>query len=67
MLPEFTRVAGDHVFRKDREGRFKHRIYHQLDYYKDKYGEFLCTGCGRCIEGCPTRIDFVPIINEMKP
>ncbi len=66
QLPEFTRVAGDHVFRKDREQRFKHRIYHQLEYFREKYGVDLCVGCGRCISGCPTRIDFVNIINEMK-
>jgi sulfhydrogenase subunit beta (sulfur reductase) len=66
QLPEFTKVAGGHVFRQDREQRFKHRIYHQLDYFKKKYGVQLCVGCGRCIDGCPTRIDFVQIINEMK-
>jgi formate hydrogenlyase subunit 6/NADH:ubiquinone oxidoreductase subunit I len=66
QLQDFTRVAGDHVFRQKREDRFKHRIYHQLQYFKDKYGEHLCVGCGRCIEGCPTRIDFVGIINDMR-
>ena len=65
MLQEFTRVAGNHIFRKERDERFKHRIYHQLQYYKEKYGEDLCVGCGRCITGCPTRIDFVKMINEM--
>ncbi|MFH1173705.1 MAG: 4Fe-4S dicluster domain-containing protein [archaeon] len=67
QLPEFTKVAGNHIFRQDRAQRFKHRIYHQLDYFKQKYGIQLCVGCGRCIEGCPTRIDFVQIINEMNP
>ncbi|MBL7055313.1 4Fe-4S dicluster domain-containing protein [Candidatus Woesearchaeota archaeon] len=66
QVPEFTKVAGDHVFRQEREERFKHRIYHQLDYFKEKYNVNMCTGCGRCIEGCPTRIDFVKIINEME-
>jgi sulfhydrogenase subunit beta (sulfur reductase) len=66
QLPEFTRIAGNYVFRKDREQRFKHRIYHQLDYFKEKYGVTMCVGCGRCIEACPTRIDFVDIINNMK-
>ncbi len=66
QLQEFTRVAGNHVFRKEREERFKHRIYHQLQYFQEKYGTQMCVGCGRCIEGCPTRIDFVKIINEMK-
>jgi len=66
QLQEFTKVAGDHVFRKNRDERFKHRIYHQLEYFKEKYGVPLCVGCGRCISGCPTRIDFVEIINKMK-
>lgn len=66
QLQEFTEVAGKHVFREKREERFKHRIYHQLDYFKKKYGFNLCTGCGRCIEGCPTRIDFVKLLNQMK-
>ncbi len=66
QLLDFTRVAGNHVFREKREERFKHRIYHQLDYFRQKYGIDLCVGCGRCITGCPTRIDFVEIINGMR-
>ncbi len=66
QLQEFTRVAGGHVFREKREERFKHRIFHQLEYFREKYGVDLCVGCGRCIEGCPTRIDFVELINGMK-
>ena len=66
QVEDFTRVTGNHVFRKKREERFKHRIYHQLEYFKEKNGVNLCVGCGRCIEACPTRIDFVQILNEMK-
>ena len=66
QLKEFTKVAGGHVFREERDQRFKHRIYHQLQYFKDKHGVNLCVGCGRCIQACPTRIDFVKILNEMK-
>lgn len=66
QLKDFTRVAGGHVFRDTREARFKHRIYHQLQYFRDRNGINLCVGCGRCIQGCPTRIDFVKIINAMR-
>jgi ferredoxin len=66
QLPCFTKVAGGHVFRMTREDRFKHRIFHQLQYFKDRHGMNLCTGCGRCIRGCPTRINFVKILNEMQ-
>lgn len=65
QLQEFTRVAGNHIFRKERTHRFKHRIYHQLSYFKQKHNTHLCVGCGRCIAGCPTRIDFVRTINEI--
>lgn len=61
----FTRVAGDHVFRAEKEHKFKHRIFHQLDYFKKDHGESLCTGCGRCIRYCPTKIDFITALNEM--
>ena len=65
QLKSFTRVSGGHVFRDGREARFKHRIYHQLQYFKDRHGINLCGGCGRCIRFCPTRIDFVDMINRM--
>ncbi len=65
QLKSFTRVAGDHIFRDSREERFKHRIYHQLQYFKERYNVEMCVGCGRCITHCPTEIDFIEIINEM--
>jgi len=66
QLKHFTRVAGDHIFRDEKTARFKHRIYHQIQYFKDRHDVIFCTGCGRCIEGCPAKIDWVEIINEMK-
>ncbi|MBW2964699.1 4Fe-4S dicluster domain-containing protein [Candidatus Woesearchaeota archaeon] len=66
QLQCFTKVAGGHVFRSSRDDRFKHRIYHQVQYFKERHDMTLCTGCGRCIRGCPTRINWVNIINEME-
>lgn len=66
QLQCFTKVAGGHIFRQTRDARFKHRIYHQLQYFKERHGINLCTGCGRCIRGCPTRINFVNALNEMQ-
>ncbi len=66
QVKEFSTVAGNHTFRDSRESRFKHRIFHQLEYFKQRYGIDLCVGCGRCISGCPTRIDFVDTLNKMK-
>ncbi|MFH1848803.1 MAG: 4Fe-4S dicluster domain-containing protein [archaeon] len=66
QLKSFTRVAGGEIFRHTRAGRFKHRIYHQIQYFYERHGTMFCTGCGRCIEGCPARIDWVEMINQMK-
>jgi AraC family transcriptional regulator len=39
---------------------------HWLDSFSERYGYPLCTGCGRCIVACPTGINIVNIINEVK-
>ena len=62
----FTLVAGGGVFRKERLPRFKHRIYHKLQYFREKFGFDMCTGCGRCIEACPRLIDFTEVINKFR-
>lgn len=65
QLKIFSRVAGEFVFREERYKRLKHRIYHQLNYFKKRYGRHLCVGCGRCISNCPTRIDMIEIIKKL--
>ncbi|MBW2971071.1 4Fe-4S dicluster domain-containing protein [Candidatus Woesearchaeota archaeon] len=66
QLKNFTRVAGDIYFRESRDRRLKHRIFHQLVYYKEKFDKQMCVGCGRCTTNCPTSIDMVKIVNELK-
>lgn len=58
MFRDFSRVAGDVIFRRDRTERCKQFIFHKLSYFKDEYGKQLCVGCGRCVDICPTGIDF---------
>ena len=58
FLLEFTRVAGNFYYRKEREERVKQFVYHKLYYFKKRFKESLCVGCGRCIEACPVFIDF---------
>jgi len=66
QLKSFSRVSGNKVFRDSRLARFKHFVYHKIVYYKNKYGGFMCTGCGRCLRVCPTKIDWVDTINLLK-
>jgi sulfhydrogenase subunit beta (sulfur reductase) len=62
--PDFTQVAGGHVFRAKRLQRYRHRVMHKLQFFKDKFDRSMCTGCGRCIDYCHSKIDFVKTINE---
>ena len=62
MYKDFTAVAGGHVFREKLEERFRHRIFHKLQYFREQFNESMCTGCGRCIRGCPTKIDWTKLI-----
>ncbi len=63
QLRSFSRVAGGKIFRESRLARFKHFVYHKVVYYKKHFGRYMCTGCGRCLRVCPTKIDWVNTIN----
>jgi sulfhydrogenase subunit beta (sulfur reductase) len=63
---DYTRVAGNHIFRQGRVERFKHRLLCKFKYFKDNYKETTCTGCGRCVTVCPSDICDIPkVINDI--
>jgi ferredoxin len=66
QLKSFSQVGGGKVFRDTRASRFKHFVYHKIVFYKKRFGNYMCVGCGRCLRVCPTKIDWVDTINETK-
>jgi sulfhydrogenase subunit beta (sulfur reductase) len=53
LLDGFTKVAGNHEFRKKRADRFRHRLYRKAQYVPAKIGgQIACVGCGRCVSAC---------------
>lgn len=63
---DYTRVAGNHIFRQGRLERFKHRLQCKFTYFKNNFDEITCTGCGRCITVCPADICDIPeIISDL--
>lgn len=46
--------------------RFRNRFMHKLQFYPEKYGRPLCTGCGRCIVVCPAQGSMDKIITFIK-
>ncbi|HDI02448.1 MAG TPA: hypothetical protein ENF93_02250, partial [Ignisphaera sp.] len=65
VLKSFTMVAGGRIVRKDREERFKFRYFHKFVFSIDRYGIFLCTGCGRCSAQCPAGINIIEVIKSV--
>lgn len=67
QLKSFSRVAGGKSYRDSRLSRFKHFVYHKIVYYRKIHKRPMCVGCGRCLRVCPTKIDWVNTINNLKP
>jgi ferredoxin len=61
----FTLHGSGHNPRKDQAARFRQRIMHKFRIYPERFGEILCTGCGRCIRACPAGMDLAAILNEI--
>ncbi len=66
MYGEYTMMAGGHNPRETGMERFRNRFLHKLEFFTERYGEPLCTGCGRCIAVCPTGINIIEIMEKAK-
>jgi ferredoxin len=61
----FTVHGSGHNPRKDQTARFRQRIMHKFNFYPARFGEILCTGCGRCVRVCAAGMDLVSILGEI--
>ncbi len=61
----FQKVAGGANPRARLALRLKQRFYDKFVFFKEKYGEYACSGCGRCIEVCPSGIDITEVLKEL--
>lgn len=61
----FTLHGSGHNPRKDQAARFRQRIMHKFHIYPVRFGDVLCTGCGRCIRACAAGMDLIGILADI--
>ena len=65
MFPIFTMEASGHNPRALSSQRVRQRVMHKYSYFPEKYGDFLCTGCGRCVTVCPVNLDIREVLKTI--
>ncbi|HEX3015384.1 MAG TPA: 4Fe-4S dicluster domain-containing protein [Desulfobacteria bacterium] len=65
MFSEYTRMSAGNP-RPSKKERVRNRMLHKLQYFKERYGDLLCTGCGRCLSKCPVNMDITKIIKQVR-
>ena len=65
MLRGFARVAGGGNPRSGLWMRLRNRFEKKFDFFPKVADINACTGCGRCISGCPANIDIRRILKRL--
>lgn len=65
LLMSFARVAGGANPRKLLAQRMRNRFDKKFNFFPEQIGKFGCTGCGRCIEACPGKIDIREVLSKL--
>jgi ferredoxin len=59
----FTVHASGHNPRADQAARLRQRVMHKFAIYPKRFDEILCSGCGRCVRGCPGGLHLPEILD----
>lgn len=65
QAPTFTLHASGHNPRDNQNVRYRQRINHKFAIYPLRFGEVLCTGCGRCTRVCHAGQDLAEILTAI--
>ena len=61
----FDEMAGGVTFRKTYADNMRYKVLHKVHDYKERFGENMCVGCGRCTDRCPQFISFSHTIDKL--
>jgi ferredoxin len=50
---------------KRRFQRLRNRYIKKFSFFPDNINLNACTGCGRCVEACPAKIDIRRILKNL--
>ncbi|MFH1996437.1 MAG: 4Fe-4S dicluster domain-containing protein [Candidatus Omnitrophota bacterium] len=65
LYKSFARVAGNANPRKHLRERLRNRIDKKFGFFPEVLDTYACTGCGRCVEACPGKIDIREILKGL--
>ena len=61
----FTLHGSGHNPRRDQGARYRQRVNHKFAIYPKRFGEVLCTGCGRCTRACAGGMDLLEVLGAI--
>lgn len=65
MRMAYAQVAGGENPRKALGDRIKHRLLHKFSFFLDRYGIYMCVGCGRCIDADTHKMDIRVVLKKL--
>jgi formate hydrogenlyase subunit 6/NADH:ubiquinone oxidoreductase subunit I len=65
LYANYAKVAGGANPLNTRSKRLRNRFVKKFDFFPENLGQFGCTGCGRCIEACPGKIDIREVLKAL--
>ncbi|MES0490346.1 MAG: anaerobic sulfite reductase subunit AsrA [Leptospirales bacterium] len=65
QIEDFSRLAGDHKFRKSVGDRMRYKVLHKVHDFEKRNGFSMCVGCGRCDDVCPEYISMQKSIHKI--
>ena len=65
LYNRFAKVAGGASPRRHLYERLRNRFDKKFEFFPNVLNMIACTGCGRCIETCPGKIDIREVLKKM--
>jgi anaerobic sulfite reductase subunit A len=65
MVDGYSDVAGGGSYRRKNGERMRFKVLHKIYDHQKRFGQPMCTGCGRCDDVCPEYISFSNCVNKL--